>query len=153
MTVEPFLAAVWIDARYRLLLTAAERERAKQTLIRVSSRINESSTSPVSAPSVQENAEPSQTDFDVYLDSLEGTQVISDGSDQDFNKCLVEVEKLGRMKAESVWSIIRQYPSDFQKVARLLSCLPCTQVSVERVFSHLKLVSGYSYACKLVLCL
>ena len=57
-----------------------------------------------------------------------------------YNQALNEIEKLGRLKLGSVWDIIELYPSCVQHGARVVSSLPTTQVSVERMFSHLKLI-------------
>ena len=57
-----------------------------------------------------------------------------------FNDALCTVRKLERIKSSSVWDIISQYPSLVQPVCRVISCLLRTQVSVERMFSHSKLV-------------
>ena len=57
-----------------------------------------------------------------------------------FAEVLVDVERLGRLKLPNVWDIISKYPLIVQPVSRIGSCLSCTQVSVERMFFHLKLV-------------
>ena len=50
-----------------------------------------------------------------------------------------EVEKLGRIK-ETVWGQIKLYPKVVYNCSQMLSALPTTQVSVERMFSQLKLL-------------
>ena len=57
-----------------------------------------------------------------------------------FAEALVDVELLGRLKLQNIWDIISKYPRIVQPVSRFISCLSCMQVSVERMFSHLKLV-------------
>ena len=57
-----------------------------------------------------------------------------------FAEALVDVERLGRLKLPNALDIISKYPLIVQPVSRIISCLPCAQVSVERMFSHLKLV-------------
>ena len=57
-----------------------------------------------------------------------------------FAEALVDIERLGKLKLPNVWDIISKYLLVAQPVSRIISCLPCTQVSVERMFSHLKLV-------------
>ena len=57
-----------------------------------------------------------------------------------FAEALVDPERLGRLKLSNVGDIISKYPPNVQPVSRIISCLPFTQVSVERLFSHLKLV-------------
>ena len=47
---------------------------------------------------------------------------------------------MGRIKGDNVWDMIDFYPKLVQPIARIVCSLPSTQVSVERLFSHLKLV-------------
>ena len=89
----------------------------------------------------------SVSDFDADLNFLhstaaaEASATASAKSDLSaFAEALVDVERLGRLKLSNVWGIISEYPLIVQLVSRIISCLPCTQVSVERMFSHLQLV-------------
>ena len=80
-----------------------------------------------------------------YLKSLQAAAEASAtaSAKSDLTACaeaLVDVERLRRWKLPNVWDIISKYPLIVQLVSRIVSCLPCTQVSVERMFSHLKLV-------------
>ena len=52
----------------------------------------------------------------------------------------MDIERLGRVKGSTVWEIIDRYPEIIRPIARMVSSVPSTQVSVERIFSHLKLV-------------
>ncbi len=78
-----------------------------------------------------------------YLNSLE-TPSQAEGSSQSqvdlFETALREAEALGRSRRSNVWEIIETYPKIIQPVAKAVSCLPSTQVSVERMFSQLKLL-------------
>ena len=60
---------------------------------------------------------------------------------------LAKCEELGRAKHSKVWDIISPYPDIMKPVAIAVSCLHTTQVSVEIVFSHLKLVLQENHAC------
>ena len=82
----------------------------------------------VAAPPNRSNAD---VESQVSDEALELAQL-----DAAFAKC----EELGRTKHSIVWVIISQYPDIMKPVAIVLSCLPTTQVSVEKIFSHLKLV-------------
>ena len=89
----------------------------------------------------------SASDFDAYLNSshstaaAEASATVSAKSDLTaFAEALIDVKRLGRLKLPNVWDIISKYPLIVQPVSRIISCLPCTQVPVERMFSHLKLV-------------
>ena len=80
------------------------------------------------------------SDFDAYLNSLhstaaaEASATASAKSDVTaFAEALIDVERLGRLKLPNVWDIISKYPLILQPVLRIISCLPCTQVSVERI--------------------
>ena len=89
----------------------------------------------------------SVSDFDAHLSSLhstaaaESSATASAKSDHTaFAEALVDVERLERLKLPNAWNIISKYLLIVQPVSQVISCLPCTQVSVERMFSHLKLV-------------
>ena len=93
------------------------------------------------------STDPAPTsDFDEYLNSLHSAAAESSTSTaatadiNAFSDALTEVERLGRLRQPSVWDIISKYPLIVQPVSQVISCLPSTQVSVERMFSHLKLV-------------
>ena len=93
------------------------------------------------------------SDFKAYLISLDENHAFSDADSayselvtSKFHDALCTVEKLVRIKSPSVWVIISQYPSLVQPVCRVISCLPSTQLSVKRVFSHLKFVLRESRA-------
>ena len=89
------------------------------------------------------STDPAPTsDFDEYLNSLHSAAAESSTSPAAtaFSDALTEVERLGRLRQPSVWDIISKYPLIVQPVSQVISCLPSTQVSVERMFSHLKLV-------------
>jgi hypothetical protein len=147
---EAYLAAVWVDARFRILLSDREKETAKKELktmyLRLR-RVQSSSASPTNSPEhgAAQQAEPQEgqsSDFDAYLDSLDVMGAVAQPSapPSEFEVGLQKVEQLGRLKLPNVWDIISRYPEVVQPVARMVSCLPSTQVSVERMFSHLKLV-------------
>ena len=86
------------------------------------------------------------SDFDEYLNSLHSAaseSLSSRAAKADINAfldALIEVERLERLRLPNVWDIISKYPLIVQPVSQVISCLPSTQVSVERMFSHLKLL-------------
>ena len=87
------------------------------------------------------------SDVDAYLNFLHSTAAAEASSTASaksdvtaFTQELVNVERLGKLKLPNVWDIISKYPLIVQPVSPIFSCLPCTQVFVERMFSHLKLV-------------
>ena len=50
------------------------------------------------------------------------------------------MERLGRLKADSVWKIIDALDEPLLTTAKILSKMPVTQVSVERLFSSMKCI-------------
>ena len=50
------------------------------------------------------------------------------------------MERLGRLKADSVWKIIDTLDEPLLTTAKILSAMPVTQVSVERLFSSMKFI-------------
>ena len=135
-----FLAAVWVDSRARLLLSEHQKDSAKAELCNVHARLQSPMTfdddlSLVESPSSESEA----SDFQAYLDSIEKSTNAKRPS-SDFDSALVQVEKLGRLKKDNVFDIIECYPEIVKDTARVVSSLPSTQVSVERLFSQLKLI-------------
>ena len=53
---------------------------------------------------------------------------------------LEKIEKLGQQKIKNVWEGIDAYPEFLKLACQLVSALPSTQVSVERMFFQLKLL-------------
>ena len=51
-----------------------------------------------------------------------------------------KMERLGRLKADSVWKIIDTLDEPLLTTAKILSAMPVTQVSVERLFSFMKFI-------------
>ena len=50
------------------------------------------------------------------------------------------MERLGRLKADSVWKIIDILNGPLLTTAKIFSAMPVTQVSVERLFSSMKVI-------------
>ena len=87
------------------------------------------------------------SDFNAYLNSLHSTAAAEASATSSaksdltaFAEVLVDAERLGRLKLPNVEDIISKYPFIVQSVSRIMSYLPCEQVSVKRMFSDLKLV-------------
>ena len=51
----------------------------------------------------------------------------------------LDVEKMTPQRGEDVWQYIARLPLEVRHVAYILTAMPITQVSVERLFSALKL--------------
>jgi len=58
----------------------------------------------------------------------------------DFNNALTDMENIDRSSKVTVMDAISRYPSILQKVAYIVTALPSTQVSVERLFSALRII-------------
>ena len=55
----------------------------------------------------------------------------------------INLEKMvcaGKLRAENVWKIIASLDELLQTTAKILSAMPVTQVSVERLFSSMKFI-------------
>ena len=127
-----------------------EQLRTKSALQSIFLRIQSISSKRASADAETDSSgseAASVSDFDAYLNSLhltaaaETSATASAKSDRTaFAEALVDVERLGRLKLPNAWDIISKYSLIIQPVSRIISYLPCKQVSVERMFSHLKLV-------------
>ena len=60
---------------------------------------------------------------------------------------LEKIEKLGWQKILNVWEGIDAYPEFLKPTFQIVSALPSTQVSVERMFSQLKLLLQENQCC------
>ena len=59
---------------------------------------------------------------------------------QEMNNNIEKMVCAGRLKAENVWKIIASLDEPLQTTAKILSAMPVTQVSVERLFSSMKFI-------------
>ena len=59
---------------------------------------------------------------------------------QKVTSCIEKMERLGRPKTDSVWKIIDTLDEPLLTTAKILSAMPVTQVSVERLFSSIKFI-------------
>ena len=57
---------------------------------------------------------------------------------QKVTSSIEKMERLGRLKADSGWKIIDTLNEPLLTTAKILSAMPVTQVSVERLFSSIK---------------
>ena len=58
----------------------------------------------------------------------------------DFNNALTDMENIDRSSKVTVMDATSRYPAILQKVAYTVTALPSTQVSVERLFSALRII-------------
>ena len=96
------------------------------------------------------HASSSEDEFEKELDLLEQRkspdQAISSmlyanaQIKQKVTSSIEKMERLGRLKADSVWKIIDTMDEPLPTTAKILSTMPVTQVSVERLFSSMKFI-------------
>lgn len=92
----------------------------------------------------------SEDEFEKELDFLEqqksSDQALSSTLDpnsqikQKVTSSIEQMERLGRLKASSVWKILDTLDEPLLTTAKILSAMPVTQVSVERLFSSMKFI-------------
>ena len=58
----------------------------------------------------------------------------------DFNNALTDMENIDKLSKMTVMDAISPYPAILQKVAYTVTALPSTQVSVERLYSALRII-------------
>ena len=59
---------------------------------------------------------------------------------QELNKNIEKMIEIGRFKGETVWDVMKQLEEPLLTTAEILSAMPVTQVSVERLFSSMKFI-------------
>lgn len=159
---EILLAAIYIDPMSRILLNDHQIAKAKETLYQITVRIkcfpgldSETQIEHSYFVSSQESASSSSNedlDFEKYLNQLDVikrkryNEKEPDTEEQKFKKefftALEGVEKYDRSSKLNVQEAIDVYPKIIENVARIVTALPPTQVSVERLFSALKIIKS-----------
>ena len=64
---------------------------------------------------------------------------------QKVTSSIEKMKRLGRLKADRVWKIIDTLDEPLLTTAKILSAMPVTQVSVERLFSSMKFILSDYY--------
>ena len=59
---------------------------------------------------------------------------------QELNKNIEKMIKIGQLKGETVWDVIKQLEEPLLTMAKILSAMPVIQVFVERLFSSMKFI-------------
>ena len=156
------LAGVYVDPMNRVLLSEIQKQDAKLALCDLAVRIaglnaRASDDSENISTSDSEGA-CDEVDFEKMLDQQDHearskrrkTQEAANTSSQinkgltnfklEFNSALIQVELIDRKSRLNVNEAIKQYPAIVRESAMLAAALPPTQVSVERLFSALRLI-------------
>ena len=150
-----FLAAVYVDMRYRLLLEEADMWRGEKEFHKVVKREaqirGQGEDDTVARDEPEERPESSSTEDELEQD-LDRMQEVahkeltmrrqSPSLQEDFEK----VRLLPRMKTKTAFDAINSFPQQLQSAALALTAMPVTQVSVERLFSALRFIVSDSRA-------
>lgn len=154
------LAAIYVDPMHRILLTDEQKAKGKSALYDVAVRMKmlsegnvDFSEAEICVDNPSSSSESEECDFEKLLDYEEKSkrQRLDESAITvkqspiskfkfDFTASLAEMEKFDRKSRLNVFEAISVYPDIMQDAARTVSALPPTQVSVERLFSALRLV-------------
>lgn len=154
------VAAMYIDKRFSLTLTQAQINIAKdfiRGLVAKKARVGRSlQAHPAPAEEEEEDSDDSIEidDFDAYMGSLSGpsdapppTVTIQPAALEDE---FVRLEALRRLPAITVmkefWSSIDKFPV-IKSIVFDLIAVPMTEVSAERLFSHLNFILNKNRSC------
>ncbi|KAM5125247.1 LOW QUALITY PROTEIN: uncharacterized protein ACMZJ9_022334 [Mantella aurantiaca] len=166
---ELLLAAIYVDPMSRLLLNSEQTATGKKALYDVAVRMKGLRPEiPLQDEVLLSNSGDSgssssneELDFNSFLDKME----VSKGKrrrisvtapvnvqikkfQQEFYEALKEVEKYDRSSKLTIEEVILVYPEIVTDVARIVTAMPPTQVSVERLFSALKIMSDLRASMK-----
>lgn len=164
MNNDVLLSAIFVDPKYRILLNEEQLQRAREALCEIAIQMRgiEESTDNVHAevPQLSSHSDSGtdDSDFEKRLDIKEKTKRrrIESSSDCcekgpmtyiekfkiEFSDALSKIEKIDRTSKIGVKEAIPIYPEIAQDVAWVLTALPTTQVSVERLFSGLRFIKS-----------
>ena len=157
------LAAVFVDPMYRVTLNDEERAKGKSALLQIALSLKHHKKRRYGANLFEEEyqssrkenflstSESEDEDFEKLLDRQamrRKTYTENAASNlsplrlfkMDFNNALTDMENIDRSSKMTVMDAISHYPAILQKVAYTVTALPSTQVSVERLFSALRII-------------
>lgn len=157
------LAGIYVDPMVRSILTEEQINRAKNALFELTVRMkglrvgNETTAgsfdqSTHELSSTLSDTVESEDDFEKYLNEQEeikrprlGPNIVDEGDSiskfkNEFYDALKTVEKIDRAYNLNVKMAIQRYPEIIKDSALTVTALPPTQVSVERLFSALKIL-------------
>lgn len=158
---EILLAAAYVDPNCRIMLNDEQCNTAKNALTDVAIRLKSLKNEEVAVQhtlsdvagnsSSQGESDSEDLEFEQLLDRQErvkrqrmdeSQETVSalDSFRQNFRVSLKEIEKYNRTSKLNLQQAISLYPDSVKEVARVVTALPPTQVSVERLFSALKLI-------------
>ena len=109
----------------------------------------ESEKAPDCVASHNQSSTSEKDEFERELDLIEqrrSSSMRSNANDvlnkttQELNKNIEKMIEIGRLKGETVWDVIKQLEEPLLTMAKILSVMPVTQVSVKRLFSSMKFI-------------
>ena len=144
---EPFPAAVYVDVPYRLLLEEADvwrGEKAFHKEVKREVRLRGQSEDDIMAADETEDSPESSSTEDELEQDLDRMQEVArmtqrrqtPSLQEDFEKARL----LPRMKGKYAFDGISGFPQQVPSAARALTAMPVTQVSVERLFTALRVI-------------
>ena len=156
------LASIFVDPKNRLLLKDDQLKQSKEVLLELAMKIRGITALEKTdcVESVEEERDlPGSTteteDFNKYLDRLaaekrrkistdreDSVKSPSDEFKREFREKLKEIEKYDRFCQIPLEDLIQLYPEVTRDGVKIAMALPSTQVSVERLFSVLKLMKS-----------
>ena len=157
------LAAVYVDPMYRVTLNNEERAKEKAALLQIAlflknheerrcgANLFEEENQSSRKENFSSTSESEDEDFEKLLDRQAKrrktyTEDAASNSSplrlfkMDFNNALKDMENIDRSSKVTVMDAISRYPAILQKLAYTVIILPSTQVSVERLFSALRII-------------
>ena len=161
------LAAIYVDPLYRVSLNDSQLIKAKIALFNVAVRMNgldkeienpvQEDDSMASPTAMSLSSGSSEDEYEIFLDvkersnkrqkcDIEKTRGLPSKINkfkQDFYAALTEVENFDRTSKLTVINAIPRYPEIVQQAATAVTGLPPTQVSVERLFSALRIIKSH----------
>lgn len=157
------LAAVYIDPMNRVLLNDDQIAKGKRTLYEIAIRMrglaseseNREAQNEDLIISSQSESSSAEEDFSKHLDRIERSTIKRIKMErkkpldmekskfkEDFFIGLKEVEKYNRSSNLTITEVLPLYPQIIRNVARTITAMPPTQVSVERLFSALRIIKS-----------
>ena len=151
-----FLAGIYVDPSNRCLLSPEQREKAREGLYHLSLKINKPSllnreTEVQAETSLDTSTDRSLNDtedFDAYMDRLDRKRLKREQKntpkanefETKFDVAFNHMKNIPRESRTKLEDALESYAPVLQEAARVASALPPTQVSVERLFSSLKIL-------------
>ena len=109
----------------------------------------ESEKAPECVASHNQSSTLEEDEFERELDLIEprrSSSMCTNANDvlnkmtRELNKNTEKIMEIGRLRGETVWNVIKQLEEPLLTTAKVLSAMPITQISVERLFSSMQFI-------------